>query len=304
MKDDSDPAVLPYRTNGADLTRWLEARARGAATDQPAALGIAAKSLDGTIEAATSLGLVAERSAGLTTLGRRFVLASGADRVRILREAMCAFTPYGGVLEAVRDRGDEETEVAWIERWWGTHGQGGSQSNRAEAAASLGRLVEHVGLGTYIPGRRGHPTRIRWDRTALREACPWPTPRAAAPPAGGAPGAEPGSRPAPPEPPARADDSAERGEASPTSQPSAKRTGADPPLARPTALAGSPPASPPPVDPGRRARAAPRSPRHSRLVLPFGEGRVAKLSIPAVLTRAERRRLLSLVELLVEAPEE
>lgn len=298
--NDSNPAVLPYRTNGADLTRWLEARARGAATDRPAALGIAAKSLDGTVEAATSLGLVEEESTDLTALGRRFVLAAGADRTRILRAAMFAFAPYGGVLEAVRDRGDEETEVDWIERWWGTHGHGGSQSNRAEAAASLGRLVEHVGLGAYIPGRRGHPTRIRWDRDALRAACPAQAGRAADPPPGGARDAGPGPHPAPDAAPARAGAPAVRSRAPTASPPAAERTGTHPPLGIPTVSAPSPA----PVEPEGGTRAAARSPRHSRLVLPLGEGRVAKLSIPAVLTRAEKRRLLSLVELLVEAPEE
>lgn len=382
--------LLPYRTNGPDLSRWLEARARGAAVDQPGVLGIAAKSLDGIVEAARSLGLVADASTDLTALGRRFVLAPPTERVGILREAVLGFAPYRLVLDAARERGDAETEAGWIETWWGAHGIGGSQSNRAEAAASLGRLVEHVGLGDYVPGRRGHPTRIRWNRDALEGALagtgdggggrrPAAASEGTASPDGAAVGvgtaategaaagaareagtgrrqttgsavslgsADRGTRreiaphaQGPREgteprraPPVHATGAGERrtidlldrGDRGPASAARGAGEGADVDAAaarRAAGARGGDPSSPEDLAAGGRDRddagedlsrrrpghgsPAPgwSAPRQSRLVLPLSEGRVARLSVPAVLSAAEKRRLLSLVELLVEVRE-
>jgi hypothetical protein len=157
-----EPTPLPYRTNGDDLTRWIEARAHGR-SGQARALGLTAKGLEGTLLAGEALGLVERISHELTTAGRQYALAGAAERRVLLRAALLSFPPYGGVMRAVQESGMPETTADWVERWWGTGGYGSSESNRAEAAATFGRLAEYAGLGSYVPGRRGHPTRIRWS---------------------------------------------------------------------------------------------------------------------------------------------
>jgi hypothetical protein len=155
-----DAMVLPYRTGPAELIRWVEERARGrAGAGRRAELG--AKSVEGTAATATALSLVAPDGV-LTEAGRRLALADERERRTLLRGAMLEFPPYRELLAEISRRGERETTSDWVERWWATRGMGNSGSNRREGAATLGRLADWVGLGRYIPGRRGHPTRIEW----------------------------------------------------------------------------------------------------------------------------------------------
>jgi hypothetical protein len=158
-----DESVLPYRAGAEEVDRWMEARARGKSHTQIRAMGFPTKSFEGTVVAVSSLGLVDGETEELTERGRRYTLASEAERTRILRAALAGYPPYRRLLRAISQRGaDSPTDMQWIETWWATHGFGSSQSNRMEGATAFGRLVESVGLGKYIPGRRGHPSRIEW----------------------------------------------------------------------------------------------------------------------------------------------
>jgi hypothetical protein len=166
-----EPTPLPYRTNGDDVTRWIEARAHGR-SGQARALGLTAKGLEGTLLAGEALGLIERISHELTATGRQYALAGAAERRVLLRAALPSFPPYGGLMRAVQEAGMPETTAGWVERWWGTGGYGSSESNRAEAAATFGRLAEYAGLGAYVPGRRGHPTRIRWSDELTNSLAP------------------------------------------------------------------------------------------------------------------------------------
>jgi hypothetical protein len=136
-------------------------------------VGRGAKALEGTATAAIALSLATPDGA-LTDAGQRLALADEAERRTILRRAVLEYAPYRDLLAEVERRGERETTSHWVETWWATHGIGNSGSNRREGAATLGRLAESVGLGRYIPGRKGRPTRIEWAGT--------PVPESAAPP--------------------------------------------------------------------------------------------------------------------------
>lgn len=251
--------VLPYRCDAEDLTRLLEALARGWSLQQVRSLNFSAKTFEGTILTAQLLGLVDAQEEELAALGRRYALASASERQALLLAAMREFEPYGLLLEAIFG-GDAQraTEADWIERWWATNGYGSSPSNRAEAATVFGRLAEFVGLGSYIQGRRGHPTRIEWN--AAPPAEPVLPPRRSAEPE---PSTFPITTPAESAPVATAAPAVAAGEAGPV------RTSDGDHL------------------------------QYSTVAIELTAGRHAQITVPSRLTRAEKERLLSLLDLLI-----
>lgn len=163
--------VLPYRSDPDQLARWVEARARGRASAQLRELDLAPKTMEGTLATAGALGFWDRDSQELTPTGQRFALASDAERRSLLRSSIRDFAPFGYLLRAIATRPQRSvTDSTWIETWWATHGFGSSQSNRVEATAVFGRFVEYVGWGRYVPGRRGHPTRIEWTEEAFADS--------------------------------------------------------------------------------------------------------------------------------------
>ncbi len=226
-----------------------------------------AKSFEGTVVAARALGFLEAGTEEVTSDGRRFALATAEDKTVLLRSAMEEYEPYGLLLEAILGhQPPTSTKVEWIARWWAAHGYGSSESNREEAATTFARLCDFVGFGTYVQGRRGHPTRIEWRR-------------------GGAPVSSPPSAAAPviahlSEPP--------RGWTEPVedspSPPKNERTQRDAPS--PPAPASGPPEG------------------YSTVTVALGPGRTAGLTVPSTLSRGEKHRLLSLLDLLItETPE-
>jgi len=179
--------VLPYRTDGTDLVQLVDARGRGRTLEQIRTTIGSAKNYEGTLTAAYALGLLEPGSAELSASGRALALAGDAERRSQMREVLRGYEPYAALLDEILGRASEvapNTETAWIEMWWGTHGFGSSQSNRAEGAATLARLLEYAGLARYVQGRRGYASRIGWEPGAAalwRGAAPLAESPAAAP---------------------------------------------------------------------------------------------------------------------------
>ena len=165
IKNAAAAVLLPYRADAEEIFSWVEARARGRTSAQMRDDLSSAKAREGVSLTAALLGFA--REGELTERGRELALADAAARRAILHGAMLGFPAYGELLAELHARGMARVESGWIEAWWATHGWGGSQSNRQEGIAVLGRLAEHVGLGRYVQGRRGYPTRIEWDLAAL-----------------------------------------------------------------------------------------------------------------------------------------
>lgn len=252
---DQRGAVLPYRTTGEELSRLIEARARGRDLAQIQGLNFAAGSFQGTLVAAQALGFVDPETQDVSRTGREFALAPDSERRRLLFQALLRFEPYELLIEAVFDRGDAtETTLEWVQTWWSTQGYGSSQTNREEASSAFAKLVEYAGLGSYLQGRRGYPTRIQWvdgagERTkeVLR---------------------------APEGPQSTVGEEAEEVEAS--------------------AMVGfSVPAT---LDGGAGPAGG-----NNRLVLNLGSGRAVELSFPPYLSAEEKKRLLTLVDLMLTA---
>lgn len=271
-------SVLPYRTDSVALAEWLEARARGRSAGQLRSTGGSPKTVEGTAAAAVALALVEAVDGRLTPAGEAFALADAQERPALLRDVLLRYRPYREVLSALAEKGAaQETEMRWVEAFWATRGYGGSESNRREGAAAFGRLAEGAGLGEYIPGRRGRPTRMRWAEGVV-------TAQAVTTPAGAAANSRPrtpvaqeapdlfSAVPAPPPPP----------------EPS-------PPLR----ATSRPAAAPATVDaPRNTPRNRPDRPVN-RITVPLNDEATARLEVPLRLSRAEKRRLLDLLELLI-----
>ena len=272
-------SVLPYRTDALALGEWLSARARGRSAEQLRGAVGSPKAVEGTAAAAAALGFVDPLDGGLTPAGERYALAEPVERRRLLREALLAYAPYREMLHTLGERGaPAETEVRWIEAWWSTRGFGSSESNRREGAAAFGRLGEFAGLGEYVPGRRGHPTRIRWTPGIL------PGGSAAL-----ATLATPPSTPAPSALPPR------RRASAPDSDPDLFTAPPpdEPVVAAPAALRT------PPADSVRSPRPAPSPAAVNRITVPLADDATARIEVPQRLPRAEKRRLLDLLQLLI-----
>lgn len=253
----SKGAVLPYRSDTDELARWVEARARGRSVEQIRALGFSAKSFEGTVSTGHALGLIHVPGEDLTAKGRRFALAPPEEKRRVLQESVLEFEPYALLLEAVLTRElPAATELDWIETWWAAQGYGTSESNRAEASTVLARFLDTIGVGSYIQGRRGHPTRIEWRRDAAQRL--W----------GGE--GPPGMLRVGPE--------------------------ADAPPVATSVLAADEEESETAPEPSEFVSAGAET---STVTVDFGAGRVAHFTVPSVLTETEKKRLLSLLDLLI-----
>lgn len=171
MMPDQRGAVLPYRTTGEELSRWIEARARGRDLAQIQGLNFAAGGFQGTLVAGQALGFVDPETQDVSLVGREFALAPDPERRRLIFESLLRYEPYELLIEAVFDRGNAtETTLEWVQTWWSTQGYGSSQTNREEASSAFAKLAEYAGLGSYLQGRRGYPTRIQWSDGAGERA--------------------------------------------------------------------------------------------------------------------------------------
>ncbi|MDZ8067728.1 MAG: hypothetical protein RMY64_19250 [Nostoc sp. DedQUE08] len=77
------------------------------------------------------------------------------------------YTPYGHYLESISHSNNlSTTETQTIKDYWWKHGYGSSASNRDDGVVVFGKLLSLTGLGKFINGRRGQPSRIEWSQNA------------------------------------------------------------------------------------------------------------------------------------------
>lgn len=268
--DADNGGVLPYRTSGEDLVKLVKHRARGRSMDQVRTMNFSRKGFEGTVRAATALGLVTEEEEDLTDRGRKFALASsGGERQELLLEAILSYEPYELLLDAAFSRNEEATPLEWIETWWSTGGYGNSANNRSEGSTAFARLVDSTSLGDYVQGRRGHPTRIEWVDGAKDRV-------------------EEIRRHLLDEQPQQQDKKEE------------SKVEDEPPSAVETRDRSHEPVSAATPDPRESGGGDEDT---VRLSLPLGDERKVEMTLPAVVTEDERDRILSLVRHLVQVEE-
>ncbi|MEH2279979.1 MAG: hypothetical protein V7K90_01345 [Nostoc sp.] len=77
------------------------------------------------------------------------------------------YPPYGHFLESISHSGDlSTTKTETIKDYWWKHDYGSSGSNCEDGVVVFGKLISLTGLGKFILGRKGQPSRIEWSQNA------------------------------------------------------------------------------------------------------------------------------------------
>lgn len=161
---------LPFRTSGEDLKQVLEASARGRSPDQIESIFGGGRTFNATAFTAAELGFIDDPDTiNLTDQGRRFARGDKDEQAEILLKALLSYDAYDLLLESMLGQGTPETTpTEKFETWWGTASEeyGSSQTNLSEGSTAFANLLEFAGLGKYIQGRKGHPSRVEWNSDA------------------------------------------------------------------------------------------------------------------------------------------
>ena len=173
----SEPFVLPYNVKVADLNQvadLLRTRATGA-TDSEVRRAIGASLCDQRKIAFYELTQFIAVDNGrwrLTSQGSDYVHGDEARKQKRLRDVLRSHVAYRDVLSwAFYDQKDslsaDEVRHKWVNEFAGIV----SQENKYRingAPVTFFDLCEHAGLGKFVVGRRGAPSRLEIDRTTLR----------------------------------------------------------------------------------------------------------------------------------------
>ena len=170
--------MLPIITKPDDalaIVDYLKTKATGVSLNDAKAT-LPARVLDGRkIAAYKTWGLVTQDGdrIRLTSRGRQLARASEEERFRIFSEVVLDIRTYRIGAEWMHHRDLEVVPLADLAAHWFEHvqadlGTDNEQTIRNQAACFLG-LAEAAGLGRYLVGRRGQPTRLEVNREALGE---------------------------------------------------------------------------------------------------------------------------------------
>ena len=257
--------VLPYRTTGEDLERFVSACNRGRDMEQIQSLFPSSRKFSGTTSAADTLGLYKPEEEILTSRGEAMASGEADEKEEALFQAVLEFEPYELLLEATFTSGLKEkeegkfTSLKWIEKWWRDNGYGSSQTNRDEGSTTFANIASYLELGTYKQGRHGHPSRVEWVTDAEK----------------------------------RVDDARKYLQRNEIGESKENTTGDEASLKEEDNVSES----------GEKNKIE-SLPENNSLTLNLSDGRVAKLSLPPKLSQDEKERLVSLVELLVATERE
>ena len=170
--------MLPTRTKPDDavaVATYLSTKVTGASL-QDAKATLEGPLLDGRkIVAYEEWGLITREAnvLHLTPRGRQLARASADDQHAVFTEVVLAIRAYRIAAEWIHHGAMEVvplTELAahWFDHIPGDLGTTAEKKIRNQAACFLG-VAEAAGLGRYVIGRRGQPTRLEVDRDPLAQ---------------------------------------------------------------------------------------------------------------------------------------
>lgn len=190
---------LPVKTTMEDVDKvvaYLKSKPTGATVAEAKGI-IDAKHLDGRkLNAYRTWGLITHEGGriSLTDDGRR-IARQPDERSNVLLGAIDRLRPYRAAIEWAHHQGFDTITLEDLAAQWHTHhseaiGQV-SETSLKDAVTCFFNLAEGAALGTYILGRRGTPTRLELDKSAVARfaeagpsAPPWAGPEVAAQDAG------------------------------------------------------------------------------------------------------------------------
>lgn len=159
--------TLPYKTDDQDVLRLIEAIKRKPDNEKAIKEIYDKSNFETSRKALEILGILNDR---LSFSGNGRELAIGKDdnqREKLFLRILLNYPPYGHFLESLSHSGNlSTTDTESIKDYWWKHEYGSSISNREDGVVTFGKLLQLAGIGTFVTGRRGQPSRIEWNANA------------------------------------------------------------------------------------------------------------------------------------------
>ncbi|USD83472.1 hypothetical protein M5E02_03355 [Bacillus safensis] len=160
--------TLPYGTSWENILKLLEAIKKKQGDEKGIRAVFTGAKIDNTRKTMETLGLVS--GFDFKQMGKELAYETNDEkRKQIFLKVILSYQPYELFLSRLDDKDFfEETELEEVKNFWGKHDFGVSPNNRNEAANVFGSFIQLSGLGEFITGRRGKPTRIQWNSEAKK----------------------------------------------------------------------------------------------------------------------------------------
>ncbi|MBN3895451.1 MAG: hypothetical protein HWQ41_09335 [Nostoc sp. NOS(2021)] len=159
--------TLPYKTDDQDILQLIEAIKRKP-DNEKAIKEIYNKSNFETSRKTLEILGILDNQLIFSSAGKEFAIEKDNKRKEeLFLQFFLSYTPYGHYLESISQTGDlSTTETETIKDYWWKHNYGSSGSNREDGVVAFGKLISLTGLGKFITGRKGQPSRIEWNQNA------------------------------------------------------------------------------------------------------------------------------------------
>lgn len=158
---------LPYKTDDQDVIRLIEAIKRKP-DNEKAIKDIYNKSNFETSRKALEILGILDTRLSFSYEGKDLAVErDDSQREKLFLKFILRYPPYGHFLESVSHSSNlSTTDTESVKDYWWKHGYGSSGSNRDEGVVTFGKLVQLAGLGKFVIGRKGQPSRIEWNPNA------------------------------------------------------------------------------------------------------------------------------------------
>lgn len=170
-------ATLPYSTDDEDLLRLIEA-IKKKPDNEKAIKEIYNKSNFETSRKALEILGILDEQLSFSPAGKELAIErEDSCKRELFLKFFLRYPAYGHFLESIAHSGDlpvTETETESIKDYWWKHNYGSSGNNREDGVVAFGKLLQLTGLGKFMNGRRGKPSRIEWNPDAkalINAAC-------------------------------------------------------------------------------------------------------------------------------------
>lgn len=168
-------ATLPYSTDDEDLLRLIEAIKRKPDNEKAIKEIYNKSNFETSRKALETLGILDEQLS-FSTAGKELATEREDSLKReLFLKFFLSYSPYGHFLESIAHSGDLSiTETESIKDYWWKHGYGSSGNNREDGVVAFGKLLQLTGLGKFMTGRRGKPSRVEWNpgaKASIDAAC-------------------------------------------------------------------------------------------------------------------------------------
>ncbi|MFG3818160.1 hypothetical protein [Limnothrix redekei] len=167
--------TLPYGVDDNDILRLIDAIKRKP-DNEKAIKEIYNKSNFETARKALEIFGILDNQFSFSLSGKNLAIErEGSRKQELFLGFFLSYPPYGHFLENLSHTNAlSATETESVKDYWWKHNYGSSGNNREEGVVTFGKLIQLAGLGKFISGRRGKPSRIEWSlnaKTLIDKAC-------------------------------------------------------------------------------------------------------------------------------------